>query len=197
MLKTYHTVWYGEKMRKSKHDWLTQAAHLLAQEGANSLTIERLTHVMGLTKGSFYHHFGSFPKFIEALLAFYETEGTLDVIALTAKQKSPYAKLQVLLTATLREDSALEVGFRAWALQNPQVHEVQARIDAQRLSFLTELCATLTPQADHMAQMLYVLFVGSLQIIPPLDSASLQRLYADVMRLYVADFDADKQEPSL
>jgi AcrR family transcriptional regulator len=173
--------------RRSKQDWLMEGAKALAEQGAAALTIDGLTARLGVTKGSFYHHFGSLQGYIDALLDFYESEGTLNVIAVTDAEPDARAKLRRLLDITTEGPLHLEVAFRAWALQNAQAREVQARIDAQRMAYLVELCAEVTgiaSNADPLAQLLYTIYIGSQQVIPPLDPAAVQRLYRDALRPY-------------
>ena len=42
-----------------REDWLERGLNLLAEEGSEALTIDSLCQRFGVTKGSFYHHFGS------------------------------------------------------------------------------------------------------------------------------------------
>ena len=173
--------------RRSKQDWLIEGAKALAEQGASALTIDGLTARLGVTKGSFYHHFGSLQGYIDALLEFYESEGTLNVIAVTEAEPNSHAKLRRLLEITTEGPLNIEVAFRAWALQNAQAREVQVRIDAQRMAYLAELCTDVTgsaSQAEVLAQLLYMIYVGSQQVIPPLDPAAVQRLYRDALRPY-------------
>jgi AcrR family transcriptional regulator len=58
-------------MRKSKQDWLEVGLKTLGEFGENGLTIERLTGTLGVTKGSFYHHFRNVEDFREQLIAFW------------------------------------------------------------------------------------------------------------------------------
>ena len=164
-----------------------EGAKALSEQGAAALTIDGLTARLGVTKGSFYHHFGSLQGYIDALLEFYESEGTLNVIAITEAEPDPRAKLRRLLEITTQGPLNLEVAFRAWALQNAQAREVQARIDAQRIAYLVDLCAGVAGSAataESLAQLLYMIYIGSQQVIPPLDPAAVQRLYRDALRPY-------------
>jgi AcrR family transcriptional regulator len=171
--------------RRSKRDWLMEGAAALAEQGAAALTIDGLTARLGVTKGSFYHHFGSLQGYIDALLEFYESEGTLNVIAITEAEPDARAKLRRLLEITTEGPLHLEVAFRAWALQNAPAREVQARIDAQRIMYLVDLCAEVTGEvskAEALAQLLYMIYVGSQQVIPPLEPDMVQRLYREALR---------------
>lgn len=164
-----------------------EGAKALAAHGAAALTIDGLTARLGVTKGSFYHHFGGLQGYIDALLDYYESEGTLNVIAVTGAEPDARAKLRRLLEITTEGPLHLEVAFRAWALQDAQAREVQARIDAQRTAYLVDLCAEVTgdrSKAETLAQLLYMIYIGSQQVIPPLEPDVVQRLYREALRPY-------------
>ena len=92
---------------------------------------------MALTKGAFYHHFASVPKFRKALLDWYEQRRTGAVIEAVeaAGSLGPRDRLLRLLDEALKDtDEAggpdLEVAIRAWAKQDPQAAKTQERVDA-------------------------------------------------------------------
>src|SRR3569833_3332924 len=60
-----------------KRGWLDAGLVLLAEQGAPSVTIERLSERLGLSKGSFYHHFKGMTGYRTALLEHFETERTI------------------------------------------------------------------------------------------------------------------------
>ncbi|MEQ8674160.1 MAG: TetR/AcrR family transcriptional regulator [Aggregatilineales bacterium] len=173
--------------RKSKHDWLIEALTVLAEVGAQGLTIDLLTERLGVTKGSFYHHFGSFAGFKEALLDFFESEGTLQIIDVTEQEATPEEKLQTLLDITASFPTAVEVAMRAWALQDEVVRAYQERIDARRIEYLRKLFFDLTGDAAmavQRAQLLYVIYIGSQHVVPPIQGEDLIRHCAELTHLF-------------
>ena len=71
------------KKRITKKSWLKEGLDVLANLGAEKLTIDTLCIQLGVTKGSFYHHFKNRQNFIESLLAYWEEVNTLAVIKLS------------------------------------------------------------------------------------------------------------------
>jgi AcrR family transcriptional regulator len=74
-----------------RDDWLDEGLHLVASFGAPALTLDRICERMALTKGAFYHHFGSMLKFRAARLDRYEQRrtGAVEAVAGTAPRFGP------------------------------------------------------------------------------------------------------------
>jgi len=177
--------------QKTRRGWLEEGTVILEAMGAEALTIEALTNRLGVTKGSFYHHFKNYQDFKKSLLVFYEEERTLQIIQLAERAAMPLAKLERIMQATLRP-SQLEVAFRAWALQDELVRDYKQRIDQQRLAYLEEVISVLIgnrSRAARTAQLLYSVYVGSQQIIPPIQGNDLAYLYQEVQRVLLLASD--------
>src|SRR6476620_9404485 len=121
--------------RITRRDWLDTGLRLLAEVGADGLTIEALTAALGVTKGSFYHHFRAFQDFKEALLALFEREGTLEIIVQLEAAGPAITTLHRLIDAVATGQWQVEAVVRAWALHDEDVRAWQARIDARRLAY--------------------------------------------------------------
>ncbi|HZX07826.1 TetR/AcrR family transcriptional regulator [Kribbella sp.] len=169
-------------------EWLNVGLQLLETEGAPALTIERLTGELGMTKGSFYHHFGSAAGFKRALLEYFEAQHTTRLIdTIEGEAASANAKLQHLLLLVLADPdaSALEIAVRAWALQDPEVRAAQERVDGARTAYLKKLCRGLRVDVDpdRFAQLLYLILIGAEQVVPPIDKRDVREIYDLVLRL--------------
>jgi AcrR family transcriptional regulator len=183
-------VWYVREKRirqkeeqimalLTKRGWLKEGLALLEEAGAEALTIESLTSRLGVTKGSFYHHFTNYQDFQESLLSFWEEEGTLHIIQLAEKEASPSEKLERVLQASL-QPSRLDVALRAWAWQDERVRVHQQRIDQLRLAYLEEVAyAHMADRlsARQLAKVFYSIYVGSQHLIPPIEGEDLRALY--------------------
>ncbi|MBA2680055.1 MAG: TetR/AcrR family transcriptional regulator [Ktedonobacteraceae bacterium] len=180
----------------TRRNWLEEGMAILEEMGVEALTIEMLTHRLGITKGSFYHHFRNYQHFKESLLTFYEEERTLQIIQLAERETSPQGKLERIMQATL-QPSQLEVVMRSWALQDPLVRDYQQRIDQQRLTYLEELIFAHIDNHTHakrMAQLFYSIYVGSQHIVPPIQSADLEHLYQEALQLLNVSSDIPSPE---
>lgn len=177
--------------RTTKRDWYMAALQILMEQGDSSLTIEGLTQRLGLTKGSFYHHFGSMEGFKTHLLAFFEQEGTLQVVEqVEAGGGSAFERLKTLMHITVAHPAAIEVAIRTWAQRDAAVRDYQARMDAHRLAYVAGLWRELIDdpaEAQLRAELLYVILIGSEHLQPPLEGAAKLRLYHAYLRAYQLD----------
>ncbi|MEM7343468.1 MAG: TetR/AcrR family transcriptional regulator [Chloroflexota bacterium] len=174
--------------RKTKRDWFMAGLELLTELGSGSVKIDYLTKRLGVTKGSFYHHFNNHQDYKTQLLDFIMEEGTLQIIELTNQAETPEGKLNKLLEVTSGHPPTLEIALRAWALQDPEVRHHQTTIDQQRIAYVQDIFTEMghdTPQALQMARVLYAVYIGCHQILPPIQKEDLEDCYLTVMPLFV------------
>ena len=124
------------------------------------------------------------------MLDFYEEAGTLQVIDLVEGEETAVQRLNRLLEVTVQGSARLEVALRAWSLQDDEVRQYQTRIDMQRLAYVQAIFQELTndaEQAGRMSKLLYALYIGSSQLLPPISGDGLAELYTEIKRLYLLD----------
>lgn len=175
----------------TRRDWLDTGLEILAERGARALTVDQLTMRVGLSKGSFYHHFGGIPNYVSALMAHFETEHTARYIQRVESEPGLTAgeKLARLVELAVAQDRgpALEVAVRSWARENPEVAATQTRVDTARIDYLRRLCHEIAgaaddaDDADDLGLLLYLLVVGAESVHPPVPLARVARLYDRVL----------------
>ena len=173
--------------RKSKKDWFWACSHILVESGAKKLTIEALCQNLGMTKGSFYHHFKGIDDFIEAFLVFFEQEGTLQIIEMVEQEETSPAKLRKLIDLSTEYPTELERGTRAWAHQDARVRAVFERVDRQRLDYVAHLWRPLVADeatAVLQAQMMYAILIGGEHILPPLAQDEIRAVFAAYLEAF-------------
>jgi AcrR family transcriptional regulator len=168
--------------RLTRNDWLTEGLKVLREQGPSALTIEGLCHRMGVTKGSFYHHFRNREELSQALLEEWERRLTSELIE-GSRQGADFATRSERLTqeGLAAFDPALELAVRVWAQQEPMARAVQERVDRRRVAYLTELFSLLTrsgDQAEDLAVIRYAFSIGAQQVLPALEPERYARLLA-------------------
>ena len=178
--------------RLSKRDWLERGLHMLGEVGANSLTIDLLTTELGVTKGSFYHHFKNMEAFKLAMLEFYESEGTVAVIDYVEAAPDARQKLYRLLGAMVPLHPNTEPMLRAWAMQDDDVREFQGRVDQQRLDYVRGLVGELIEddaQADMLSKTLMTVYIGGVHMLPRMGYREMSELLQSLLQQYGIEED--------
>ncbi len=74
--------------KKSRQKWIETGYSLFCEEGHEGIQIERLSRMTGLNKSGFYHYFGDFEGFFEALME--EHHSRMNQIALVLPTLTSY-----------------------------------------------------------------------------------------------------------
>ena len=170
----------------TRSDWIQTGLAAVADNGPDGVRIDQLCRRLGVSKGSFHHHFAGANDFKQALLAAYEAlvvEALNQAIEQMATD-NPKAAL-VGLTAGITEPGSfyrpeLEVAMRAWAFADPEVRTVQERVDNRRLESLQGIWSNILedPAAIHTAALLpYLVGIGASLVQPPTPPDQLRHVY--------------------
>ena len=176
----------------SRSDWIQAGLAAVADDGPNGLRIDRLCRSLGVSKGSFHHHFAGSSDFKQAILGAYETlvvEALDRVIDHTAADspKAALAGLTAAITNTnylCRPD--LEVAMRAWAFSDTEVRTVQRRVDSRRIESLQRIWSRILddPAEVQTAALLpYLVGIGASLVQPPTPPDQLRSVYELLLEL--------------
>ncbi len=170
----------------TRSDWLQAGLTAVADDGPDGLRIDRLCRRLGVSKGSFHHHFAGAGDFKRALLDAYETlvvealNNAIEQTAATTPQES-LAGLTAAITSTQSfYRPELEVAIRAWAFSDSQVRAIQERVDRRRLESLEGIWSRILddPAAVHTAALLpYLVGIGASLVQPPTPPDQLRGVY--------------------
>ncbi len=170
----------------TRSDWLQAGLAAVVDDGPNGLRIDRLCRRLGVSKGSFHHHFAGAGDFKRSLLAAYENlvVEALDQAIDQTEAATPQAALAGLTAAITGTPGfyrpGLEVAMRAWAFSDAEVRAVQERVDRRRLESLRGIWSKILddPAQVHTAALLpYLVGIGASLVQPPTPSDQLQRVY--------------------
>lgn len=123
--------------RVTREDFFTSAFAVLAESGFPSVTAASLCQRLGVTRGSFYHHFDSFDDFLTDLCAYWRLMYTDNLVAQVREAGGPLLeqlRTSVHLAASLPHDT--EIGLRAWGAINPKIHDALHEVDELRAAGL-------------------------------------------------------------
>ncbi len=162
---------------------------ILADEGPGGLTISALCTRLGVTKGSFYHHFRDTSEFAERLLAHWEREHASRLIALSESVTDADERFDLADGIAVGLPHAAEAAIRAWSWSDESVAVVQRRVDAARLEHLTAsgIAAGQGPEEAHrMALISMSVLVGMQQLEWPATPEVMEDVFSE-LRTWVDD----------
>jgi AcrR family transcriptional regulator len=164
-------------------DYFAAAFDLLSERGHGGLTIAALCQRLGVTKGSFYHHFRDFPAFRDALLEHWAAEHATRLIALSNAMTDPVERMDLLRGIAVTLPHGAEAAIRAWSWSDQTVATVQHRVDQARLSHLTKAgVATGLPEARAhlMATIALSTLIGMQQLERPVRPKAFEDVFSEL-----------------
>ncbi|NER23906.1 MAG: TetR/AcrR family transcriptional regulator [Symploca sp. SIO1C2] len=164
----YRMVKKNQVSNLTRQDWIEQGLKTLAETGVETVRVEPLAKVMGVTKGSFYWHFKNREDFLEAILQEWVNWQTNSIIEqVEALGGDATTKLLYLFELAIQDDGRAENAIRAWATSNSKITTVLAQVDQRRLNYTKDLFLQVgfAPfEAMVRARMVYYALVGEFTI---------------------------------
>lgn len=152
--------------RATKRDFLDSAFAILADSGHMGLTIHGLCRRVGVSTGSFYHHFANWDEFVAALLSQWEDDQAQEMEQ-AATATSNLRRIEIARDLASMYQHGAEAAIRAWSLSNPQVRSAQQRVDDERRRHLVSLLrhsGVAADRADLLANVGLAILVGLQQL---------------------------------
>ena len=133
------------KIRLGREDWLLAAFEALVNSGVSAVTVDGLAGHLGVTRGSFYHHFADRQELLDALLEYWAESLTTRIRDQVLNLKLDPATTLLVLLRTVRNERAAEFDapFRAWALHDERAASVLHEVDEIRLGTVRDLFKAL------------------------------------------------------
>ena len=127
--------------RVDKELWLRTALEAVAHTNGGKVSIDALAKKLGVTKGSFYHHFRNRQDFVDQIVEFWVQRFNVYVIeTIGASEGSGEEKLLSLMKLVKSEGLNLyDTTFRAWGAKDPKIAAKVHQVDIARYEFLKTL----------------------------------------------------------
>ena len=148
--------------------WLLAGQDLLRRGGVGEVKLQALTAELGLTTGSFYHHFTAMADYLDQLARYYGSDQVLQHIERIATD-DPRERIRRLAAVSRDERMGpLDAAMRDWAGANALAAEAVARADEILLRYLEQAFRDLGfDQRDAQLRALLLFSTGVARIHPP------------------------------
>jgi len=172
----------------TRERWLEQGLAILREHGIAGLGVDAVARRLGLTKGSFHHHFAGMPDYRRAVLDRYERD-MLDAIAVLRDRVAslpPADAIAALPGQAAGLDLRLDTAVRGWAFQDLEARCALERVDSARLGVLEELWrALLGDPADARVAALapHLIVIGASVAQPPPEPGELRAVFDLLARI--------------
>lgn len=177
--------------KKTKQDWINKGINRLKSKGPSELSVEKLSKHLGVTRGSFYHHFKNIGEFNDAILeSWIETNTTTPFNAAKDNSSNVQEELAELVERSWHTDTDLEVAIRTWAATNRQARERLITLDNFRLNYLIELYQAVVNdevKGKRFAQIAFYGLLGAIHAQPKIPEERLGELINSIQELMLSD----------
>ena len=162
--------------------WVSAGLEALRKGGVAAVRVERLAGDVGVTKGSFYHHFRDRGALLEALLDYWSREMTdAEFARLETLRGGLAARLLALAEDVLEKGMGrYDPAIRAWARHDRKVAAAVAQVDRRRVKALAaffEEGGFSAAEARIRARTFYTFLLGEPQVRAPVrEAGELQKM---------------------
>ncbi len=150
-------------------DWLQAGYAVLAAEGFRALKIDNVCRRLGMTKGSFYHHFADVNAFHEALVtswAGWRDAEHRQMESLSSEE--PRTRLRKMIDALVGPPLwTLERAMREWARSDPRAEASVRAADRQTRQMIRQAFAEYgfdDETAARRAEWMFAMGIGALHL---------------------------------
>jgi AcrR family transcriptional regulator len=122
----------------SRESYFETGLDVLSDLGYGGLKLAEVCNRLGVTTGSFYHYFDSWPAYTRELVSHWMQARTVMVVELVRAEPDPRRRIAALVQVGLALPHGAEAAIRVWSSLDPHVQSVQVEVDQQRFDILFE-----------------------------------------------------------
>lgn len=177
--------------RLTRESWIGAGQDILRKDGISAVKLAPLTRRLGVSTGSFYHHFADFEEYLGELAASYSMGRVRGVLDRTSfDDPDPTTRVRELARLSVVEGTFdLDRAMRIWAAMDPRAAATVQEAEAQVLAFLSDAFHDLgfdRTQAELRSRILMSVNIAQLQLF---DSGGRRRFFKEAFDLLASGAD--------
>lgn len=179
--------------RLSAHDWVEAGRELLREQGISAIKLAALTRRLGVSSGSFYHHFSDFEQYLGALADSYTVDRVQgDLAAATSGGAAgPIERLQRLARRSVQAGTfELDRAMRIWASMDPRAEAAVVRAEALVLAFVAQAFGELGYDAAEAVLRARILLSANVTPLRAGGDGSRAEFFRGCLRVLTGDAPA-------
>lgn len=161
----------------SRESYFETGLDVLSDLGYGGLKLAEVCDRLGVTTGSFYHYFTSWPAYTRELVTHWLQARTIRIIESARSESDPRSRIATLVKEALALPHGAEAAIRVWGALDSDVHAVQAEVDRQRFDVMHDSALEVlhdARQAHLFAAWAVYLLVGYEQATIPRDAETAE-----------------------
>lgn len=155
----------------TRESYFETGLEVLTDLGYGGLKLAEVCNRLGVTTGSFYHYFASWPTYTQELVAYWVEDRTIRLIGRIRSEADPRRRIEVSIEVGLSLPHGAEAAIRVWSSVDPHVHAVQEEVDRQRFMIMYESAMEIV----HDERQSRVFATWALYVLVGYEQATLPR----------------------
>ncbi len=183
---------------RGRYDYFAAGMDLLARGGVGAVTIARLCAELGVTKGSFYHHFRNVEDYRRQLLTHWSSERERQVLVAASAVSDPLERLDVLRRFAVSLHHEAEAAIRTWSRTDPEAWAVREKVDAARERTISQAyrdAGLPEDEADALGRSAVAILIGIQHRGDSVDRDQLDALFVRLHQVAFALYAPDLAAP--
>lgn len=171
--------------RLGRTDWIEAGQAILREKGISAVKLAALTQRLGVSIGSFYHHFANFEAYLGALAEHYSVERVHEELERArAGEADPIARIRRLgAISSQRGTFDLDLAMRVWATMDPRAERTLRKAEELVLEFLAQSFRDLGFDADQAGLRARILLSANIATLGGLDEQGHARFLRECLAL--------------
>lgn len=168
----------------SRESFFDTGLEVLSDLGYGGLKLAEVCQRLGVTTGSFYHHFPSWSGYTRELVEHWHELLTVHVVETAQAEPDPRIRIVRLIEAALALPHGAEAAIRVWSAIDPEVRRVQEAVDRGRFDSVYDCAIEILKnrrQAELFAAWGVYLLVGYEQALLPPDTEGLAWIVGEML----------------
>ena len=153
----------------TRGDWLLAGQAVLRDDGLRALKLRPLAAGLGVSTGSFYHHFNDFEDYLGQLAAAFGGDGLLASLEkVRADGATPIRRILLASDLALSQDlPRLAMAMRAWARSDTRAAAAGQRSDETLTAFFADCLEGMGHPPQMALARAYLLVASATADMPP------------------------------
>lgn len=177
-----------KKARLRRSDWIEAGLWLLAEEGLESVTIDRLCIKLGLTKGSFYWHFKGSQELLQSMADYWSNSSDF-LDTLRTSDKDDWEQIsEIARRVGDLGYGRIDKAMRVWADSCSETAESVRKTDREVMRFVAEKLINIglnSADAKFLSEMIVASGIGLASIDPspaPRKQKQMEKLWLQLIQ---------------